>query len=182
MKTKFILFFLVGILSISCKNEGSSVGVPTQPEVSLNDPNFKEIKKDNYSIKVHQDWMVDLYPISEIDLYIYMDLEDEFTENINLLIRDLGTSNMTLDEIVKNERADLETLATIISSERIVLPNKEYQRIVMTSPFYGENLKFIQHYILKDSRVYVLTFTSLERDFNQYEKIAEQIMQSFTVN
>lgn len=182
MKTKFILFFLVGILSISCKNEGSSVGVPTQPEVSLNDPNFKEIKKDNYSIKVHQDWMVDLYPVSEIDLYIYMDLEDDFTENINLLIRDLGTSNMTLDEIVKNERADLEALATIISSERIVLPNKEYQRIVMTSPFYGENLKFIQHYILKDSRVYVLTFTSLERDFNQYEKIAEQIMQSFTVN
>lgn len=182
MKTKFILFFLVGILSISCKNEGSSVGVPTQPEVSLNDPNFKEVKKDNYSIKVHQDWMVDLYPVSEIDLYIYMDLEDDFTENINLLIRDLGTSNMTLDEIVKNERADLEALATIISSERIVIPNKEYQRIVMTSPFYGENLKFIQHYILKDSRVYVLTFTSLERDFNQYEKIAEQIMQSFTVN
>ncbi len=126
--------------------------------------------------------MVDLYPVSEIDLYIYMDLEDDFTENINLLIRDLGTSNMTLDEIVKNERADLEALATIISSERIVIPNKEYQRIVMTSPFYGENLKFIQHYILKDSRVYVLTFTSLERDFNQYEKIAEQIMQSFTVN
>ena len=52
----------------------------------------------------------------------------------------------------------------------------------MTSPFYGESLKFIQHYVLKDSRVYVLTFTSLERDFNQYEKIAEQIMQSFKVN
>src|SRR5690554_8146252 len=78
MKIKLILFILFGILSISCKNEGSRVGIPAQPEVSLNDPNFKEIKKDNYSIKVHQDWMVDLYPVSDIDLYIYMDLEDEF--------------------------------------------------------------------------------------------------------
>src|SRR5690554_1117087 len=182
MKTKLILFFLIGILSISCKNEGSNIGIPAQPEISIDNPDFKEIKKDNYSIKVHKDWMVDLYPVSEIDLYIYMDLEDEFTENINLLIRDLGDSKMTLDEIVKNERADLETLATVISSERIVIPNKEYQRIVMTSPFYGESLKFIQHYVLKDSRVYVLTFTSLKRDFNQYEKIAEQIMQSFKVN
>src|SRR5690554_4278492 len=141
MKTKLILFVLIGILGVSCKNEGSRVGIPAQPEISLNDPNFKEIKKDNYSIKIHQDWVVDLYPISEIDLYIYMDLEDDFTENINLLIRDLGNSKMTLDEIVKNERTDLEALATIISSERIVIPNKEYQRIVMTSPFYGESLK-----------------------------------------
>ena len=124
MKTKLILFVLIGILGVSCKNEGSRVGIPAQPEISLNDPNFKEIKKDNYSIKIHQDWVVDLYPISEIDLYIYMDLEDDFTENINLLIRDLGNSKMTLDEIVKNERADLEALATIISSERIVIPNK----------------------------------------------------------
>src|SRR5690554_7809302 len=78
MKTKLILFFLIGILSISCKNEGSNIGIPAQPEISIDNPDFKEIKKDNYSIKVHKDWMVDLYPVSEIDLYIYMDLEDEF--------------------------------------------------------------------------------------------------------
>ena len=110
-----------------------------------------------------------------------MDLEDDFTENINLLIRDLGNSKLTLDEIVKTERADLETQATVLSSERIIVPNKEYQRMVMTSPFYGEDLKFIQHFFLKDSKVYILTFTALERDFDKYEKIAEQIMQSFKV-
>lgn len=181
MKTKFLFFALIGILIVSCKNEGSRVGVPAQPEISIDDPNFKEIKKDNYSIKVHKDWIVDLNPLSEIDLHIYMDLEDEFTENINLLIRELGASKMTLDEVVKTERADLETQATITSSERIITPNKQYQRIIMNFPFYGEELKFLQHYFLKDSRLYILTFTSLERDFNTYEKVAEQIMQSFTV-
>jgi len=181
MKTKFLLLLLIGVITASCKNESSRAGIPAQPEISIDNPDFKEIKKNNYSIKVHKDWMVDLNPLSEIDLYIYIDLEDEFTENINLLIRELGTSEMTLDEIVETERADLETQATITSSERIITPNKEYQRIIMSFPFYGEDLKFLQHYFLKDSKLYILTFTSLERDFNRYEKVAEQIMQSFKV-
>lgn len=181
MKTKFILFVLVGILCTSCKKESSNVGIPAQPEIAIDSPDFEEIKKDNYSIKVHKDWIVERNPMNETALFIYMDLEDDFTENINLLIRDLGGSKLTLDEIVKTERADLETQATILSSEKIVVPNKEYQRMVMTAPFYGEDLKFIQHFLLKDSKVYILTFTALERDFNKYEKVAEQIMQSFKI-
>lgn len=181
MKTKFILFVLIGILAVSCKNESSNAGVPAQPEIAIDSPDFEEVKKDNYSIKVHKDWIVELNPTNETSLFIYMGLDDDFTENINLLIRDLGNSKMTLDEIVKSERADLETQATILSSERIIIPNKEYQRIVMTAPFYGEDLKFIQHFILKDSKVYILTFTALERDFSKYEKVGEQIMQSFKI-
>ncbi len=181
MKTKFILFILVGISVISCKKESSNIGIPAQPDIAIDSPDFEEVKKDNYSIKVHKDWIVELNPLDETSLFIYMDLEDDFTENINLLIRDLGNSKLTLDEIVKTERADLETQATVLSSERIIVPNKEYQRMVMTSPFYGEDLKFIQHFFLKDSKVYILTFTALERDFDKYEKIAEQIMQSFKV-
>lgn len=179
MKTKFILLVLIGTLGFSCKNESSRVGIPAQPEIAIDSPDFEEVKKDNYSIKVHKDWIVELNPNNETALFIYMDLEDDFTENINLLIRDLGNSKLTLEEIVKTERADLETQAKILSSERIVLPSKEYQRMVMTAPFYGEDLKFIQHFLLKDSKVYILTFTALETDFSKYEKVAEQIMQSF---
>lgn len=53
--------------------------------------------------------------------------------------------------------------------------------MIVTSKYYGEDLRYIQHYILKDSHIYILTFTSLERDFSTYEKVAEQIMQSFYV-
>jgi len=181
MKTN-TLFVLIAVLSISCKKEIRNIGVPAQPEIAVDNPDFKEIKKGDYSIKVHKDWLVELYPEDEIDLYIYIDTEDDFVENINLMVNELKDEKVTLDSFTKNVETEFSVQGKILSSQRITTPYREYQRIVVTSRFYGENLKFIQHFFLKNSKVYILTFTALETDFDKYEKIAEQIMQSFKVN
>lgn len=182
MKTKCILFALIGILVVSCKNENRRVGVPTQPEIAIESPDFEEIRKNNYSIKVHKDWIVERNPEDEMDLYIYMDGEDDFVESINLIINDLTNKKATIQDIEKETREQYIIMGgSIISSEQIVLPNKNYQRMIVKFPFYGEDLKSLQHFLINNEKVYILTFTSLERDFNKYEKVAEQIMQSFKI-
>lgn len=181
MKTKFILFVLIGILAVSCKKESSNSGVSTQPEISINNPEFKEIKKDNYSITVHKDWYVE-HGQNETSLSIYLDTEDDFSENINVIITDLPSSSTTLKDIETSAKKEFLLIkGSVISSEKIITPNKEYQRMVVIAPNYGENLKYLIHYIIKNSKLYILTFTAHEKDFEQYEKIAEQVMQSFRV-
>ncbi len=181
MKLKILLFAFVGLLAISCNKRDTNVGISTQPDITLNSLDFEQINKNNYSIKVHKDWVVELYPADEMELYIYLDTSDELVENINLIVRDLGNFGITLNEVIKLAQEEFAGQGRVISSEKIITPSKEYQRMVVTSKYYGEDLRYNQHYILKDSHIYILTFTSLERDFNTYEKVAEQIMQSFTV-
>jgi len=181
MKFRVIFLAFLGLMSISCNQGSSSAGISIQPEITLNSPDFEQISKDNYSIKVHKDWIVELYPEDEMAMYIYLDTSDDFVENINLIIRDLGDVAITLDEVAQAAQREFASQGRIISSEKIITPSKEHQRMIVTSKYYGEDLKFILHYIVKNSHVYILTFTSLERDFNTYEKVAEQIMQSFTV-
>jgi len=178
---KYILFVLVAVLFVSCKNETRNVGLPIQPEISIDNPDFKEVQKEDYSIRVHKDWLVELYPEDEIDLYIYLDTEDDFVENINIIVHHINDEKITLDQIVKNVEAEFSNQGKIISSKRVVTPYREYQRMIVTSHLYGEDLKFIQHFFVKNSKVYILTFTALEIDFNKYERVAEQIMQSFKV-
>jgi len=181
MKTK-ILFVLIATLSLSCKKEIRNIGMPAQPEIAIDNPDFKEIKKADYSIKIHKDWLVELYPEDEIDLYIYIDTQDDFVENINLIVHEVNNEKITLDQIAKSVEAEFSIQGKILSSQTIITPYRQYQRIVVTSRLYGENLKFIQHFFLKNTKIYILTFTALEIDFDKYEKVAEQIMQSFKVD
>ncbi|SRR5690554_5950042 len=181
MKPKFILIFFIGILSASCKKDNVRSGVSVQPDIVLESSDFQEIRKDNYSIKVHKDWYIE-HDQNEVSLYIYLDTGDDFTENINLIINPLPNSIKTLKDVEVSAKSEfLQIKGSVISSEKIITPHKEYQRMIVTAPNYGETLKYLIHYIIKDSKLYALTFTALEKDFEEYEKIAEQIMQSFRV-
>jgi len=177
-----ILLSLIIVLFLSCKKEIRNIGLPAQPEITIDNPDFEEIKKDNYSICVHKDWLVELYPEDEIDLYIYIDTEDDFVENINLMISEVEQEKFTLEQLAKSVEANFSVQGKVLSSQKIITPYREYQRIIVTARFYDENLKFIQHIFLKNHKMYILTFTSLEIDFDKYEKTAEQIMQSFKVD
>jgi len=181
MKIRYLLFVLTITLFVSCKKETNSINVLAQPEIAIDNPDFKEVQKEDYSIRVHKDWLIELHPQDEIDLYIYIDTEDDFVENINLIVHQVDHEKITLDQVAKSVEAEFSAQGKIISSQKIITPYREYQRMIVTSRLYGENLKFIQHFFLKNSKIYILTFTALEIDFNKYEKIAEQIMQSFKV-
>jgi hypothetical protein len=181
MKSRIFSLLCLFAIATSCQKSSNS-GI-SQPDVVLDKSKFTTLDQDNYSIQYPNDWLIEKDVTGEVAFFLYFDTarsEDEIGENINLMVQNVS-SNLTLDQYTKISLDDINRQGSVISSEKIITPSKEYQRVVCTMKMYNEDLKFIQHYIVKDAKVYVLTFTSMERNFSKFEKSAEQVMQSFSV-
>lgn len=179
---KYILLLLVATFISSCKKESSTTGI-SQPDIILDDSKFVKFEKDNYSIQYPKDWLIEKEFGQDVAFYIYLNVDKEEAEigsNINLMVQNVS-KEMTLEEYTSISLKDISRQGSVISSEKFVTPSKEYQRVVCTMRMYNEDLKFVQHYIVKNSKVYVLTFTAMERNYSRFESIAEQVMQSFTI-
>ncbi len=179
---KYILLLLVATFISSCKKESSTTGI-SQPDIILDDSKFVKFEKDNYCIQYPKDWLIEKEFGQDVAFYIYLNVDKEEAEigsNINLMVQDVS-KEMTLEEYTSISIKDISRQGSVISSEKFVTPSKEYQRVVCTMRMYNEDLKFVQHYIVKNSKVYVLTFTAMERNYSRFESIAEQVMQSFTI-
>lgn len=181
MKIKNLVFFLLLLTLGSCQDKKHSVGL--ESTTVLDSSKFTKYEKDNYSIQYPNDWILESNPAADIAFYIYLNNHsyiDEVGENINLWIVPVG-SDVTLEDFTKKSIQEFKSQGEVISSETIHMPAKKYQRMITKMKMYGEDVKFLQHYILNDSKVYVLTFTAIERNFERLEKSAEQVMMSFAV-
>jgi serine/threonine-protein kinase len=110
--------------------------------------------------------------------------QDKFRDNINLIIQDLTGLNMTLDQYVAISEEQVVTMITngnIIESKRIKRNNSEFQKIICTGIQGQFDLKFMQYYIIKDEKAYVLTLTAEVDQFDNYKNVGEKIMDSFVV-
>lgn len=107
--------------------------------------------------------------------------DDEFLENINLMIQNLESMNIDLDKFVDISIDQVEQEGELISSERVKKDHTEYQRIVYTTKMHKLDLKLIQHDYVINDKAYILTFTSEESEFDNYADDMEEIMSTFNV-
>jgi hypothetical protein len=108
--------------------------------------------------------------------------DDAFRENVNLLIQDLSSYPMTLDEYAKFSTSQIETMiedGVLISSEKIEGELNQYQKVHYTGKQGPYNLKFMQYYFLIENNAYVLTFTTEIDQYEKYEAIGMQILDSY---
>lgn len=182
MKFKNLVFCCLVLILGACQEKKHSVG--TQSTTVLDSSTFTKYQKDNYSIQFPNNWVLENDPTADVAFYIYLNnhsYSDEIGENINLWIVPVG-SDVSLEAFTKKSIQEFKTQGEVISSEKFVTPAKEYQRVITKMKMYGEEVKFLQHYVLKDSKAYVLTFTAIERNFERLEKTAEQVMLSFQID
>jgi hypothetical protein len=146
---------------------------------------WKSLTQDLYSIKYPSSWTSDTSKSLGVDLILYSEqksAEDNFTENINVLIQDLAGYNMDLDkytEISKEQIKPMIQTARIIISERVTSGSEPYHRIVYLANQGGYKLKFEQHYYVKNKKAFVLTLTCEKDQFDNYKTIAHKIFKSF---
>ena len=110
--------------------------------------------------------------------------DDIFRENVNLSIQDLGGQNISLDNYVEMSENQIKTLVNngnIIESNRIKKDNSEFQKIIFTGKQGVFELKFVQYYILKSEKAYVLTLTTEIEQFDSYKTVGKEIMDSFII-
>jgi serine/threonine-protein kinase len=107
--------------------------------------------------------------------------QDFFQENINIISFDLA---MTLDQYTayaENQIKQSITDARIIESSPTTLAGLPAHKLVFTGRQGQNNLKWMQVWTIKNNKVYLLTYTAEEGNYNAYLPTAQEIMASFTL-
>ena len=149
-------------------------------------PKWKTFDGTGYSIQYPPEWELTQSGQMGTTLILFSTLEssqDQFKENVNLLIQDLTGHNIDLDKFTEISEGQVKTMitnSTIIESKRIKDGSDEYHRIIYTGDQGIYNLKFEQYYWVKNEKAYVLTLTCEEKKFNDYKEVGEGILNSFT--
>jgi hypothetical protein len=111
--------------------------------------------------------------------------EDDFRENVNLLMQNLKGLKLDLDayiEISEGQVSQIFPDGDIIKSKRHTSGTDEFHEIIYTGKQSDFDLKFRAFCWLKDDYAYVLTLTCEVDQYENYETIGEEILSSFILN
>lgn len=179
----FTILTFIGIFCITL----FSCDQPANIETSLNDNNSTVFSNAVYQIKYPKTWYIDRSGNMGSDFFLFSRLtnvNDNFKENISLLVQRLQEDNLTLDEYVVMSQKRIEDKIQdgyIISSEKKQSKNGDFQKVIYTGTQGNYKLKFEQNYWLVGGKAYILTFTSEVHQYKFYKKIGEAIMGSFEI-
>jgi len=179
---KYQLIILVLFLSNVLLNGQSNNSKNENQESKLV---WKTLTGDSYEIMYPSTWIVDQSGQMGTSFFLFSPLSDEsdtFKENANLIIQDLSSYDLNLDQFVDASLNQIKSFIAdynIISNERISTDDTEYQKILYTGKQGIAILRFEQFYWLIDNKAYVLTMTFNNLEYDNYKETSDKIMNSF---
>lgn len=145
---------------------------------------WKSFEKDNYAIQYPGEWELDDSGKLGPSFFVSSPLsnqEDKFRENVNLMVEDLNGIDLDLQQYVafsiEQIKAHIKD-CKIISNETMGV-KAHHQKLVYTGQVGVFDLKFVQYFWTSKEKGYVLTFTSEETQFEKYQKMGLQMLDSF---
>lgn len=146
---------------------------------------WKTLNNSEFSINYPKNWELNSSGQMGTRFIIFSQLtdkNDQFKENVNLIIQDLTGYDFDLNKYVELSENQIKTMITesnILINERLTKNKKEYQKVIYTGKQGIYDLKFIQYYWLENNKAYVLTFTAEVNEFTKFKKTSENILNSF---
>ncbi len=164
-----IIKFLILVLLISCGNKN-------------NDIHWKNYttKDGLITFNYPKNWNLDLSKKLGADIYIF----NNNTENINVIIQDIGSKYnlQSFTELSENQIRSIEG-SILQESKEIELNGDPAGYIEYQADFKKRReLKFIQYYVLKKGKAFVITYTCEIDRFEKTKELALKIMNSFKFN
>lgn len=150
-------------------------------------PKWKAFDRANYSIQYPSEWELNQSGQMGTAFILFSPLEsknDQFKDNINLLIQDLAGHNIDLDKYAEISEGQIKTMitnSTLIESKRIKSGSGEHHRMIFTGDQGIFHLRFDQYYWINNDKAFVLTFTCEKDKFSQYKEVGELILNSFVL-
>ena len=146
---------------------------------------WETFKNENYSIQYPESWELNADGLMQTNLILFAraeSLENEFRENINLLIQDMngqGVSLQQFSQISVEQIQSMITNADVISSKTKEGKNGTYQEVIFTGDQGIYELKWRQQYWVQDEKAYVLTYTATQETYDEFQKEMRRVMNSF---
>jgi hypothetical protein len=146
--------------------------------------NWKLHEDTTYSIQYPESWELNLSDQYGTSFFLFSPLgaDDQFRENVNLIIEDLTGQQIDLNAYVDLARGQLEMVIgefNLLESKRKKLHGTDFHQVMYTGTIDGMNLKIAQHLYVKNEKAYVLTLTCIREAFDKFQAIGEKIMESF---
>ncbi|WP_197056102.1 PsbP-related protein [Flavobacterium gilvum] len=174
MKYKFLVLIAVMIAIVGCqKNEKKSISQP--------DKDTKELSGKGYSIQYDSSFRLDESGRNGTEFYLFTPTApgDDFSENINLIIQNLGVLKYDLNQFITLSEKQIEANGKLIESVRKNENGQEYHILIFETKMNGFDLKFLQYDFVKNDKAYVLTFSAKKDEFENHRKSIEKVMNSF---
>lgn len=176
---KLVALTVLMIWSSSCnqtavKNE--SIEVPE---------GWKLLHENGFSVQYPQDWTLDQSGQSGTTFIVLsqpISPDDQFRENVNLLIQDLSGLNMDLTKYTEISLDQIKMMLTngnIIESVRRKANGLTFQKVVYTGTQGVFKIYCEQYYWVRDNKAYVLTLTCETDQLDSYKVVGEKILNSF---
>jgi len=112
---------------------------------------------------------------------------DFFQENINVMIQDLSSQPMTLEDYTKLTNEQVKQAfgsSAIVSIKDLNFADQQAKEMIYNmpkDPMQGRNfnLKLRQIWFIKDDKAYLLTYTAEHDEYENYLGVAKQTIDSF---
>lgn len=111
------------------------------------------------------------------------DANDQFQENVNLMLQDISAQPMTLEqytELTKKQLADAMGAGANVSQASKVVGGHKAVQLIYNFTYQGRALKIEQYFFVKGKTVYLFSYTAEPSQFAKYEQTATAIINSFT--
>ncbi|CAN5604416.1 hypothetical protein BH11BAC2_BH11BAC2_22490 [soil metagenome] len=181
LKAVKIGFFLLLLFATSITIAQKQILTPSENVV------WKTFDTTAYSIQYPGDWELDKSGKMNTSFILFspvMDANDQFKENVNLLVQDLGEDKVDLTQYTDLTIGQIKKglpNSTLLLSKRIKSETSEYQKMIYTGDQSTFHLQFEQYYRIMDGKAIVLTFSAEQSTFESYQELAERILNSFVI-
>ncbi len=163
----------------ACNQSSVNDGVKQVPQ------EWKTLHENGYSLQYPPDWSLDKSGQSGTSFIVLSQQEspdDNFRENVNLLIQDLSGMNIDLDkytEISLDQVKAMLTKGKIMESVTKNARDMQYQKVVYTGVQGIYEIYCQQYYWVRDDKAYVLTLTCETDKVESFKNTGEMILDSF---
>jgi|LSQX01.1.fsa_nt_gb serine/threonine-protein kinase len=162
-----ILFCFVILSFISC----SSINWETHTD-----------KDNKFSIQYPNDWEKEIRGNSIIFLSPLEGERDRFKENVNFMLQDLSQQPLTLEQYTDiTEESVIANLGkqSIFSLKDVTIQGIAAKEFIYNMNMNGNNLRIKQYWFIKNKTAYLFTYTAKPLRYDDYELIANKIIESF---
>ena len=171
----FITVFTVAVMVSSCGSDAKKAD---------SEKDMVKVDRPDYSIAFSKEWENAPNKNPTIDLFITAQPDgktDRFSENINVLIQNVGDT-MNLEQFEKLTKSQLGTMVpgSELTSSKITKKNgTDCLQMEYKAPMNGLDLQFVQDVYMKNSKVYILTFSAEQASYQAYKSMAQKVLNTF---
>lgn len=176
--TAFLLVVVTSLISYSVSNNPNNT-------TEFQKEKWQLLNEKEFSISYPENWTLDQSGKMNSSFFLntpFTSDDDNFSENINLMIQDLSGLKMNLDKFTELSENQIKTLVkngVLISSKRIKNGTSSYQRLNYTGSHGQRELEWLQYYWVKYEKAYILTLTCEQSEYDNYKDVGEKIMLTF---